>query len=63
MDNLKYIKYASFDNYIIIFDKFDRTYGIHSKDEEKDTGIITGFATASEAISFAEERVNESGVN
>jgi len=62
MDNIKYVKYSTFENYIIIFDKFDRTYGIHSKDEENDTGIISGFATASEAITFAEERVNKKGV-
>ena len=57
IDTLKYEVYARGDHSIILYDKIDRTFAIHSKDEDNDVAIIGGFPTAADAIDFAENRV------
>ena len=57
IDFIRYKKYSSFEHFIILYDTIDKTYCIHSKDEENSTAMITGFATASQCIEFANDRV------
>ena len=57
MDNLRYAVQSRHEDFIIVFDKLDKTFAIHSKDEDNDTGMITGFETAGFAIDFAVDRV------
>lgn len=57
IDELKYKVYSRGEHCIILYDKFEKTFAIHSKDEDNDIAIITGFGTAAEAIIFADERV------
>ena len=57
IDEIKYTKYSAHEHYIILYDKFDKTFCIHSKDEDNDIGMINGFPTAADAIRFAENRV------
>ena len=57
IDFIRYKKYATFEHFIILFDKIDKTFCIHSKDESNHVGMVTGFALACEAIDFATTRV------
>ena len=57
MDYIRYKEYSKHEHYNIVFDKFEKTYAVHSKDLEKDTAMIVGFESAAMAISFAENRV------
>ena len=63
IDELRYRKYATGDHCIILFDKIDKTFSIHSKDEDNDVGIISGFPNAAAAIEFADTRVNALSVD
>ena len=58
IDELRYRKYATGEHCIILFDKFNKTFSIHSKDEDNEVGVISGFPTAADAIEFADTRVN-----
>lgn len=58
IDELRYTKYATGEHCIILYDKFQQTFAIHSKNEDNDVGIISGFGTAAAAIEFADTRVN-----
>ena len=57
IDEIKYEIYSRGEHSIILYDKIEKTFAIHSKDENNDVGTITGFSTASDAIRFADERV------
>ena len=63
IDELRYRKYATGDHCIILYDKFEKTFSIHSKDEDNDVGIISGFPNAAAAIEFADTRVNALSVD
>ncbi len=56
-DNIKYKFYSEHEHFIILYDKFDETFCIHSKDIDNDVGMITNFPLASDAIDFAVKRV------
>ena len=57
IDALRYDIYSRGDHSIILRDKIEHTFAIHSKDEANDVATITGFRTAAEAMQFANERV------
>ena len=57
IDAVRYKIYARGNHSIILFDKLNKTFAIHSKDEENDVAIITGFPTAAKAMEFAHTRV------
>jgi len=59
IDTIKYVIYSRGEHSIILYDRFDKTFAIHSKDEENDVAIITGFDTAALAIEFANTRIIE----
>ena len=59
MDTLKYELYAKAANYNIVYDKFEKTFAIHTLDLDQDKPMIVGFETAGKAIEFAENRVVE----
>ena len=63
IDELRYRKYATGDHCIILFDKFEKTFSIHSKNEDNDVGVISGFPNAAAAIEFADTRVNALSVD
>ena len=63
IDELRYRKYATGDHCIILYDKFEKTFSIHSKDEDNDVGVISGFPNAAAAIEFADTRVNALSVD
>ena len=56
-ESVRYKQHSVHDNFIILYDKLDLTFAIHSKDPCNDTGIIANFKFASQAIDFAEKRV------
>ena len=57
IDTVKYEIYSRGDHSIILFDKIDATFAIHSKDEDNDVAVIVGFNTAASAMEFANKRV------
>ena len=57
IDELKYDIYTRGENCIILWDKFECCFCIHSKDEDNDVGIIKGFPTAADAMAFADNRI------
>jgi len=57
IDYIRYELYSRGEHCLILYDKIENNFAIHSKDEDNDVGIITGFATASDAINFADTRV------
>ncbi len=57
IDTIRYDIYSRGDHSIILRDKIEHTFAIHSKDEENDVATITGFKTAADAIDFADKRV------
>ena len=59
IDTVRYEKYMTSEHYMILYDKIDKTFCIHSADEENHTAMITGFSTAARAVEFAEGRVVE----
>jgi len=63
MDNLRYSVQSRHDDFIIVFDKLDKSFAIHSKDENDDKAMITGFEYASDAIDFALKRVNKKEIS
>ena len=59
IDTLRYEKYMKSEHYIVLHDKIEKTFCIHSSDEKNHTAMITGFSTAARAVEFAEGRVVE----
>ncbi len=59
IDEIRYKKYMTSKHYIVLYDKIDKTYCIHSRDLDNHTAMITGFETAAKSIEFAEMRVVE----
>jgi len=57
IDTIKYEVYSRGDHSIILFDKIEKTFAIHSKDEDNDVAVIVGFDTAANAMEFANRRV------
>ena len=57
IDTIKYDIQSRHDDFIILWDKFECCFCIHSKDEDNDVGVIKGFPTAADAINFALNRV------
>jgi len=56
-DTIKYKLYADMGAYLVIYDKLDKTFCIHSSIVKNDVGMVTGFEKAAEAIDFAENRI------
>ena len=57
IDAIKYEIYTRGDHAIILYDKLEETFAIHSKDEDNHIAIIGGFKTAAQAMTFADDRV------
>ena len=57
MDEIKYEIQSRHEDFIILYDKFEQTFAIHSKDEDNSVAMITGFKFAGDAIEFAYSRV------
>ena len=59
IDRIKYTVYARGEHTLILYDKLEHTYAIHSKDEDNDVGVVTGFPTAADAMKFADNRIKD----
>ena len=56
-ETARYVQYAELEHFIILYDKIDKNYAIHSKDPDNDVGIVANFPTAADAINFAHYRI------
>ena len=57
MDTIRYELYAKAEHFNIVFDKYEKTFAIHTLDLGQERPMIVGFDTAAKAIEFAENRV------
>ncbi len=56
-DTIRYELYSTHTHFVVLFDKLNKEFCIHSKDIENDVAMIVGFGTAAQAIEFAHTRV------